>query len=50
MSTVSKIQVDTKTFIRFWLVIIGFIIGILTNIAVFLTRKQKDKDLEKVYS
>ena len=27
MSTVSKIQVDTKTFIRFWLVIIGFIIA-----------------------
>ncbi len=26
MSTTTKVQIDTKTFIRFWLVIIGFII------------------------
>ena len=25
MSTTTKVQIDTKTFIRFWLVIIGFI-------------------------
>ena len=24
MSTTTKVQIDTKTFIRFWLVIIGF--------------------------
>ena len=27
MSTTTKVQIDTKTFIRFWLVIIGFIIA-----------------------
>ena len=25
MSTTTKVQIDTKTFIRFWLVILGFL-------------------------
>ncbi len=34
MSTTTKVQIDTKTFIRFWLVIIGFgLVGLLLHAA-----------------